>query len=65
MPEEMKDIHLKIGERELKMIAMLGDYYHELKLIEKNNMASVIRYALNCLFHGTRREIESRRYGGK
>ena len=66
MPEEiMKEMHLKIGEKELERIDVLAEYYYTLGLIKKPNRAELVRYALNCLHSGTRREIESRRYGVK
>ena len=65
MAEETKEIHLKIGEKEIKMIDVLADYYHTLGSIEKPTRAALMRFSLNCLYAGTRREIESRRYGAK
>jgi len=65
MPEEMKEMHLKIGKKELEKIDLLAEYYHTLGSIEKPTRAAIIRYSLNCLYAGTRREIESRRYGAK
>jgi len=65
MAEETKEIHLKIGEKEIKMIDVLADYYHTLGSIEKPTRAALMRFSLNCLYAGTRREIESRRFGVK
>jgi len=44
---------------------VLADYYHTLGSIEKPTRAALMRFSLNCLYAGTRREIESRRYGAK
>ena len=63
--EEMKELHLKIGMKEYEKLKKLADYYHTLGSIEKPTMVAIIKYSLNCLHAGTRREIESRRYGVK
>ena len=65
--EEKRDktLSLRIGEKELEKIDLLADYYHTLGSIEKPTRAAIIKYSLNCLYAGTRREIESRRYGAK
>ena len=68
MSEEIKgtkEIHLKMGMKEVERIEWLAKYYKELGAIEEADRAKIIRYALNCLWAGTKREIESRRYGVK
>ena len=63
--KETREIHLKMGMKEIEKLEWLAKYYKELGAIEKPDMAKIIRYALNCLYAGTKREIESRRYGVK
>jgi len=56
-------ISLRFDKAGLERLDLLAEYYFKLGEIKDKKRSEVIRYALNCLWAGTRRMIERRRYG--